>query len=110
MPKIIRYNEYKRKNLLIKNIDENLMSFISYAKSIKEGNFPKIFLNKSYSNPKVSFITSVFNKEKYLKSFISSMQMQDLKEIEIIFIDDFSIDKNCEIIYYFIKRDNRIKL
>ena len=109
-PKIIRYNKFKRKNLSIKNIEENLMPFISYAKFIKEGNFPKMFHNKSYSNPKVTFIASVFNKEKYLESFISSIQMQVLKEIEIIIIDDFSIDKSGKIIKNFIKRDKRIKM
>ena len=81
-PKIIRYNKFKRKNLSIKNLEEKLMPYILYAKSIKEGNFPKIFHNKSYSKPKVTFIATVFNKEKYLESFISSIQMQDLKEIE----------------------------
>ena len=109
-PKIIRYNKFKRKNLSIKNIEENLMPYILYVKSIKEGNVPKIFHNKSYSKPKVTFIASVFNKEKYLESFISSIQMQVLKEIEIIIIDDFSIDKSGKIINIFIKRDKRIKM
>ena len=53
---------------------------------------------------------SVFNKEKYLNSFILSIQMQDLKEIEIIFIDDFSEDNSYKIIKNFKKRDKRIKL
>ena len=109
-PKIIRYNKFKRKNISIKNIEENLIPFISYVKSIKEGNFPKISYNKRYSNPKVSFIASVFNKEKYLDSFISSMQMQDLQEIEIILVDDFSTDLSFKIINNFIKRDKRIKM
>ena len=109
-PKIIRYNKFKRKNILNKNIEENLMPFISYAKFIKEGNFPKMLHNKSYSNPKVTFIASVFNKEKYLESFISSIQMQDLKKIEVIFIDDFSTDKSRKIINNFIKRDKRINM
>jgi len=109
-PKIIRYNKFKRKNISIKNIEENLMSFISYVKSIKEGNFKKIVYNKRYSNPKVSFISSVFNKEKYLDSFISSMQMQDLQEIEILLVDDFSTDNSSTIINNFIKRDKRIKM
>jgi cellulose synthase/poly-beta-1,6-N-acetylglucosamine synthase-like glycosyltransferase len=109
-PKIIRYNKFKRKNILNKNIEENLMPFISYAKFIKEGNFPKMFHNKSYSSPKVTFIASVFNKEKYLESFISSIQMQDLKKIEVIFIDDFSTDKSGKIINNYIKRDKRINM
>ena len=109
-PKIIRYNKFKQKNISIKKIEENLMPFLLYAKSIKEGNFSKISYNKSYSNPKVSFIASVFNKEIYLNSFISSMQLQDLKEIEIILVDDFSADNSFKIINNFIKRDKRIKM
>ena len=83
---------------------------ILYAKSIKEGKVNIISYNKKFLNPKISFIVSVFNKEKYLKSFISSIQMQDLKEVEIIFIDDFSLDKSYKIINNFKKRDKRIKL
>jgi glycosyltransferase involved in cell wall biosynthesis len=85
------------------------MFHILYAKSIKEEKVNIISYNKTFLNPKISFIVSVFNKEKYLKSFISSIQKQDLKEIEILFIDDFSIDKSYKIINNFKKRDKRIK-
>ena len=36
--------------------------------------------------------------------------MQDLKEIDIVFVDDFSDDKSLKIINNFRKRDKRIKL
>jgi glycosyltransferase involved in cell wall biosynthesis len=94
----------------MKTIEDNLMIYISYAKLIKEGKYKKIIKFKSYDNPKISFIIAVFNKERYLRSFITSIQMQDLKEIEIIFIDDFSFDKSVKIINNYKKRDKRIKL
>ena len=86
------------------------MYYISYVKSIKEGKIKKIIQNKKYDNPKISFIISVFNKENYLHSLIISIQMQDLKEIEIVFVDDFSTDKSVKIIKNFRKRDKRIIL
>jgi glycosyltransferase EpsJ len=67
-------------------------------------------MSRKKINPKISFIISVFNKENYLNSLIISMQMQDLKEIEIVFVDDFSYDKSVEIINNFRKRDKRIIL
>ena len=108
---LMRYdNKFRRKKISNRNIEENLMYYISYVKSIKEGKIKKIIQNKKYDNPKISFIISVFNKENYLHSLIISIQMQDLKEIEIVFVDDFSTDKSVKIIKNFRKRDKRIIL
>ena len=108
---LMRYdNKFRRKNISVRNIEENLVYYISYVKSIKEGKNKKIIQNKKYDNPKISFIIPVFNKEKYLHSLIISIQMQDLKEIEIVFIDDFSSDKSVKLINNFRKRDKRIIL
>lgn len=60
--------------------------------------------------PKISFIASVYNKEKYLIPFITSIQNQELKELELILVDDNSIDNSIKIINNFIKKDKRIKL
>ena len=40
----------------------------------------------------------VFNKEKYLKPLYASIRNQTLKDIEIIFIDDKSVDSSRDII------------
>ena len=87
-----------------------MVNYISYAKWIKECKVNEIAFKKNFANPKISLIASVFNKEKYLKHFIKSIQMQDLKEIEAVFVDDFSNDNSVKIINNFRKKDKRIKL
>ena len=80
--------------------------------------FQYIFIKRKsnwiyYNNvfrPKISFIATVFNKEKYLNSFICSIQQQYLNEFELIIVDDCSIDKSVEIINFFKSKDRRIKL
>ena len=56
----------------------------------------KNFSKKEY--PKVSIISSVFNREKYIPIFIRSILNQKLIDIELIFIDDCSEDNSIEII------------
>ena len=70
-------------------------------------------LYKSYYDipiPKISIFLPIYNKEKYLKRSITSIQKQSLKEIEIIAINDFSTDKSLEILKEFQKYDKRIKI
>ena len=45
-----------------------------------------------------------------MNSFISSIQSQDLKDFEIIFVDDCSKDNSIQIINEFKSKDKRIKL
>ena len=93
--------------------EQYLSNIIKYTKFLKNNIGQKGSKNKYFFNitkPKVSFIASVYNKELYLNSFISSVQSQDLKEFELILVDDFSNDKSIEIIEEFKKYDNRIKL
>ena len=60
--------------------------------------------------PKVSIISSVYNREKYIPIFIRSIQNQFLIEIELIFVDDCSKDKSIEIIEKYKANDPRIRL
>lgn len=57
---------------------------------------------------KVSIIVPVFNGEKYIARAINSLLNQSLKEIEIIVIDDGSVDNTLAIMKQF--TDSRIKL
>ena len=69
-------------------------------------------INKKYfkknKNIKVSIISAVYNREKYLIRFINSIQKQKFNDIEIIFIDDCSSDNSIKIIENFQKFDKRI--
>ncbi len=62
------------------------------------------------SNIKVSVIILVYNTSQYLDKCLSSVLSQTLNEIEIICIDDKSIDNSVEIINKYKKNDSRIIL
>jgi glycosyltransferase involved in cell wall biosynthesis len=109
--KIIRFIKYKfNKNLSRKNFEKDLPQIIHYVKLLKEGFFKNEIYFPEIIKPKISFISSVYNKEKYLSSFISSIQNQDLKDFEIILVDDCSTDNSIQIINELQTKDKRIKL
>ena len=59
-------------------------------------------------NPKVSLIIPVYNQESFIKKIYSNILNQILKDIEIIFVDDFSTDNSSKIIEEIMKEDKRI--
>ena len=61
-------------------------------------------------SPKISIFLPIYNKEKYLRSSIYSLQCQSLKDIEIIAVNDFSNDKSLEILKQLSFEDKRIKI
>ena len=73
-------------------------------------NIKKILKFKKINNPKISVISPVYNREKFIPRFIGSLQKQNFKEIEIILIDDKSIDNSTELIEKYKKEDKRIVL
>lgn len=60
--------------------------------------------------PKVSVIVPVYNVEKYLDRCVNSLVSQTLKEIEIILVDDGSLDSSGQICDQWAKRDFRIRV
>ena len=106
---LIRFIKFNKKNISIDYNEEKIFSIINYIKSFKEKNH-KIISYKEIKNKKVAFITPVFNQINYLSSFISSIQNQKLKEYELIFIDDFSMDNSTKFILQAKNADKRIKL
>lgn len=98
------------KNLSKKQFEKDLPEIIQYAKLLRKNYFNSTIYFNEILKPKVSFIATVFNKEKYLNSFISSIQSQELKDFEIIFVDDCSKDNSIKIINEFRSKDKRIKL
>lgn len=59
---------------------------------------------------KVSIIIPIYNAEKYLEQCIQSVSSQTLKELEIICVDDGSVDNSARILENFISEDKRIRL
>ena len=59
-------------------------------------------------NPLVSIIIPVYNSEAFLKKCIQSAIFQSYKNIEIILINDGSIDLSGEICDYFSSIDSRV--
>ncbi|WP_313373447.1 glycosyltransferase family 2 protein [Chishuiella sp.] len=57
----------------------------------------------------ISVIVPVYNTEKYLSKCLDSIINQTLKNIEIIIVNDGSIDNSQLIIDNFVKKDSRIK-
>ena len=103
-------NQNKNYNLSKYEYENEIPQIKEYVKLLKDNYFKNTSFNYELSKPKISFIASVYNKEKYLVPFILSIQNQDLKEYELIFVDDCSNDKSISIINKFKYKDKRIKL
>lgn len=59
---------------------------------------------------KISIIVPVYNTEKYLDKCLNSIINQNFKELEIIIVNDCSIDNSLKIIKKYMKIDERIIL
>lgn len=62
------------------------------------------------TNPKVSVIIPVYNAEKFLPKCLDSVINQTLSDIEIIAVDDGSVDGSLEILRQYGDKDSRIKI
>lgn len=60
--------------------------------------------------PKVSIVVPVYNVERYLDKCVGSLTGQTLKDIEIILVDDGSIDRCAAMCDEYARRDRRIKV
>ena len=96
---LIKLSKAKRKEALISG--RNYMN-----KCLEE-----IDINTTFNiskNPKISVIVPIYNSQKSVKSTLRSIQNQNMKDIEIILIDDFSKDNSSQIIKEIHKNDPRI--
>ncbi len=60
------------------------------------------------NNIRISIIIPVYNTSKFLEKCLKSVIEQDFKEIEIICVNDGSIDNSLEILNKFKEKDKRI--
>ena len=68
----------------------------------------KIF--KVSEKPKASIIIPLYNTGERIKFIIRAIQNQNMEDIEIILVNDFSKDNTLEIIEKLKKEDPRIKI
>ena len=92
--------------LNIKNIQEEIKKYKNRIYNVSFNNKEDLYNRK---NPKVTIIITVYNQEPYINSIYSCIQNQSLKDLEIIFVDDASIDNSFNQINELMKEDKRIK-
>ena len=102
---------YNKKNIT-KITESNLTHIIECLKTLniynkKENNIKAFNFVK---NPKISIIIPVYNSQIFILQIIKSIQVQSLEDLEIIFIDDCSLDNTTQIITRLQKKDKRIIL
>ena len=98
-----------------KSFIDNFFSetFISQTKKFREINTENInldhFLLTNNDHPDVSVIILAYNQANCFHKALRSVQNQSLKNIEIIVIDDCSLDNTTEVMEKYMKKNNRIK-
>ena len=99
--KIFYKNE---KKLNLKTIKKQIKNYRNQIKI----NFDeaKDFIRREKS--KISLIITLYNQRNFIKYTYSFIQNQNLKDLEIIFIDDASMDNSCKLIKKLMKKDKRI--
>lgn len=85
-----------------KKINFILFLYFSIIKFNEQFNYIK--------KPKVSVFLPIYNKQLYLKRSIRSIQVQTLKNLEIVAVNDFSFDNSLKILKKLTKKDSRIKI
>ena len=107
--KSIRKFEGSRFISFLKNMFTNP---ISHMKKFRDINLKNILLdNLDYQKnefPDISVIITVYNQANCFQSALRSVQNQSLKNLEIIIIDDCSLDNSKELIEKYMKEDKRI--
>lgn len=93
-------------HLIIKNEINKIEKYFEFCNDGKK----KIKRFKNIENPKISIISPIYNREKFISRLIQSVYNQKFQDIEIIFVDDNSKDNSVKLIEKYKKADKRIKL
>ena len=108
---ISKINVYSKIELVISIIrmKKELKKNLNYLYFIKN---KQIIINrhKRIRKPKVSIISPIYNREKFIQKFLKIIQSQSFLRLEIIFIDDCSKDNSIHLIEEYKKKDERILL
>lgn len=101
------YSVYSMPNKLEANY-KKIEKFLKFNLAGNLSHSTSEFYNRE--NPEISIVISTFNGEVYLKPSVRSVQNQNFLNIEIIIVDDGSMDKSVEVVKELMKEDKRIKL
>ena len=89
---------------------EFVTKFNQYIKICREGNLIDKTKYPLIKNPKISVIMPIYNGAEFLYYSLRSIQNQDMKDIEIILIDDASRDESFKLMNTYKIEDQRIRL
>ena len=81
---------------------------LEFLNKIKKNEINNI--TKQFNHPKISVIIPIYNCEKTIDLSIKSINLQNLKELEIILVNDLSSDNSSQIIEQFQDFDKRIRI
>ena len=91
------------------NLTDKIFNKFNYINKNNKLIGRNVSIKKSY-NPDITVIITIYNQAHCLHKGLRSVQNQSLKNIEIIIIDDCSLDNSTEIIKHYQKEDERIIL
>ena len=67
---------------------------------------PNDFIKRK--NPLISLVITLYNQQEFIDRVYYSIQRQDMKDIEIIFVDDASTDNSSKKVKELMEKDKRI--
>lgn len=62
------------------------------------------------TTPLISVVIPVYNGEKYIEKTINSILKQEYKNIEILVINDGSVDDTAQVVTRLVEKDKRLRL
>ena len=93
-------------------VEKFFSNSITEMKKFRELNYKNSLMDYNHfekkENPDVSVIITAYNQAHCFYGALRSVQSQSLKNIEIIIIDDCSLDNTTEVVEAYMKEDNRI--
>ena len=96
-------------NSYIEN-EKQIQKIENYFKFCNDFKSKKIRTFKKMKKPEVSIISPLYNRERYILRILRSIQYQTFHNIEIILVDDNSIDNSVQLIEELQQIDERILL
>ena len=110
----IENNSQNTKVIIQENFDSRELSFNKSYEFLKMNMEGKLIQDKSkfisLENPKASAVIPVYNSRNFISRAVKSIQNQNLLELEIILVNDFSTDDTLPYIENIQKEDPRIKI